>query len=243
MSYNPCFVCLEPPDDNKHRRMFDEKWLINLEEENISKKSDGHKTVKAAIELILGYKVPEIYDIILCQTCFHKVESYIKFRSRLIKIFETYNSIISNSSNLINSEISESDISKEVTNINEENVSSNISNISNSYSLWNIETENDSYATPLPNFHHNIDNVSDHDSDIDDNLNSDISPSKIQKSDIESDINVYSGEDNEILELSIKYEHDEVLNLSSAESEEEADYGPTFKKIKLSNQISPLILF
>jgi len=84
--------------------------------------------------------------------------------------------------------------------------------------------------------------ISDDVSDIDDYLNVDISRSRIQKSDIESDINVCSCEDDEVLELPVEYKHSEIINISSTESEEDYDYGPTFKKIKLSNQISSPVL-
>jgi len=128
---------------------------------------------------------------------------------------------------------------KKILNINENNIISNCSNLSSS------ESENDSshYTNPS-NFHHYIDNVSDYGSETDDNLNvDDIFPSKIQKNDMESDVNVCSTEDDEVLELSIEYKHNETLNISSTESEEDYDYGPTFKKIKFSNRISsPLIL-
>jgi len=128
-------------------------------------------------------------------------------------------------------------LSKEILNINENNITSSCSNLSSS------ESENDSsrYTNPS-NFHHYIDNVSDYGSETDDNLTVDVFPSKIQKSDIESDVNVCSTEDDEVLELSIEYKHNETV-ISSTESEEDYDYGPTFKKIKFSNQISsPLIL-
>lgn len=136
-------------------------------------------------------------------------------------------------------EISGSDMSEDVMNINENEVSY-ISNCTFNTALSSNEIENDSSINL--NFHHNVDNASDYSSDID-NLNVDTPRSKIQKSDIESDVNVCSGEDDEIIELSIEYEHNETVNISSTESEEDYDYGPTVKKTKLSNQISsPLIL-
>lgn len=113
-------------------------------------------------------------------------------------------------------------------NINENSVSSNCS-----LNLSSSET-----SLCLSDFHHYIDNGSDDVNDIDDYLNVDIARSRIQKSDIESDINVCSCEDDEVLELPVEYKHSEVINISSTESEEDYDYEPTFKKIKLSNFIS-----
>ncbi|XP_018400922.1 PREDICTED: uncharacterized protein LOC108778291 [Cyphomyrmex costatus] len=214
-------------------------------------KPGGYMTLKDAIELITGYTISEIDNAILCDICFYKVESYIKFRSQLVASFGRLNNIqISDldSSDLKNVDITntslfskitntESEIPKEIMNINENNVSSNCSNLSSR------ETTNDSCYTNSPsNFHHYVDNVSDYGSDIDDNLNVDIARSRIQKSDIESDINVCSGEDDEVLELPVEYKHSEAINISSTESEEDYDYGPTFKKIKLSNRISSPVI-
>lgn len=123
--------------------------------------------------------------------------------------------------------------------MSEKNINvSQISSISRN-NLSSSETE--TYSPTNLNCHHNVDNASDYSSDID-NLNVDTLRSKIQKSDIESDVNVCSCEDDEILELSVEYKHIETIDISSSDSEKDYDYGPTVKKIKLSNQISsPLI--
>jgi len=107
-------------------------------------------------------------------------------------------------------------LSKEILNINENNIISSCSNLSSSES----ENESSHYTNPS-NSHHYIDNVSDYGSETDDNLNVDVFPSKIQKSDIESDVNVCSTKDDEVLELSIGYKHNETVNISSTESEED----------------------
>lgn len=134
--------------------------------------------------------------------------------------------------------ISGSVVSKEIIDFNENSVS----HVSNCSSQSSNEAEDVSSSTNLQlNFHHYVNSISDYGSDIDDNLN-EISCSKIQKSDIESDVNIWSDEDDEVLELSVKYKRNETVNISSTESEEECDYGPTFKKVEPSYRIlSPLI--
>lgn len=105
--------------------------------------------------------------------------------------------------------------------------------------LSSSESEvNDSlyYANVLPNFQTFADNTSDSTDDFDDNSNIEISHSKIPKSDIESDVNVCSGEDNNgILELAIQCKHNDPINTSLTESEEDYDYGPNVKKFKISS--------
>lgn len=94
---------------------------------------------------------------------------------------------------------------------------------------------NDSYSNVLPNFQ-SFGDISDSIDDFDDNSNVDISCPKIQKSDIESDVNVFSDEDNNgILELAIQCKHNDPINTSLAESEEDYDYGPNVKKYKISS--------
>ncbi|XP_071635169.1 uncharacterized protein [Temnothorax longispinosus] len=247
-------ICCKQLSDDTCRNVFDEKLLIDSREKDIHEESDGHVTLRNAIEVITGYTISEIGNTILCETCFHKVESYIKFRSQLVASFGRLNNtqiLDLDSSSSENAEITNtwllskasntgSDVSKEIMNVNENNVSyvSNYSNLSSS------EAENDSSCPNLQlNFHRYVDNASDYGSDIDDNLNVDTSRSRIQKSDIESDVNVCSGEDDQVLELSVEYKHNETVNVSSTESEEDYDYGPTFKKIKFSSRrSSPLIL-
>lgn len=246
-----CVSCKQLSNDN-HRNVFDEKLLINSQEIDTHEKPNGYVTLRDAIELITGYTISEIDNTILCETCFRKVESYMKFRSQLVASFGRLNNTqISDLdlSDLQNVDITHSslisviantgsDISKGIMNINENNVSSNCSEQSSS------EAENDSlcYTNSPSNFCHYVDNVSDYGSDIDDNLNVDISRSKIQKSDIESDVNICSGEGDEVLEISVEHERNEAVNISSTESEEDCDYGPTFKRIKFSNFISTDII-
>ncbi|XP_018047967.1 PREDICTED: uncharacterized protein LOC108686918 [Atta colombica] len=241
-----CISCKQLSDDN-HRNVFDDKLLLNLQEKDTHEKPDGYMTLRDAIELITGHTISEIDNAILCKICFYKVESYIKFRSQLVASFGKLNiqisdcdslnltSVDTNTNSLISKITStESEIFKEIMNVNENSISSNCS--------INLELSSNETSLCLSDFHHYVDNVSDDVSDIDDYLNVDISRSRIQKSDIESDINVCSCEDDEILELPVEYKHSEIINISSTESEEDYDYGPTFKKIKLSNQISPPVL-
>ncbi|XP_011876689.1 PREDICTED: uncharacterized protein LOC105566900, partial [Vollenhovia emeryi] len=188
----------------------------------------------------------------LCETCFRKVESCVNFRCQLVASFARLNDAqmpdldlpglenasITGASLISKASDTDSDASKEITNANESKVAYDLDRRSCS------EADNDSSCADMPlNFHRgDVDSASNCGSDIGDDLSADPDDvafySKIQKSDIESEVNVCSGEDDQVLELSVNYEHNEMSNVSSAESEEECDYGPTFKKIKLSNQIS-----
>lgn len=114
----------------------------------------------------------------------------------------------------------------------ENNILTKCNDLSNSESEINDSVD---YSNVLPNFQIFADN-SDSTDDFDDNSNIEISPSKIQKSDIESDVNVCSGEDNNgILELAIQCKHNDPINSSLTESEEDYDYGPNVKKSKISS--------
>lgn len=89
---------------------------------------------------------------------------------------------------------------------------------------------------------YNNDSESSESSDID---VSQQSISKLQENDIESEIDVCSGEADEVLELDVQCRQNEAINISSSsESEiEVCDYEPSGKKIKHYNTLSPTILF
>ncbi|KAL0134749.1 hypothetical protein PUN28_001488 [Cardiocondyla obscurior] len=236
-------ICCKKSCKNNNKNVFDEKLLISLQE---NEESNSNITLKKAIELITCYTISEIGKPILCETCFHKVESYIKFRSQLINLFEKFDETQtldpkpSGSENVDVTNISLfSKISNTGSNILENIMSikkNNASSTLNCSNLSSSDTENDSSCTNVLNFLHCVNNGSDYSSDIEDNLNINASPSKNQKSDIESDVNVCSGEDDEILELSVEPKYNETINVSSTESEDDYDYGPTFKRIKVSDK-------
>lgn len=243
-----CICCKELTNDN-YKDIFDEKLLIRSQGNNVGNNEELDKCMilRDAIELITGYMILKKDDAVLCETCFQKVESYIKFRSQLVILFERSNNIQVSDINLPSLKImkvtennasktqisdTESEVFKEVINVCENNILTKCNDLSNSESEINDSVD---YSNVLPNFQIFADN-SDSTDDFDDNSNIEISPSKIQKSDIESDVNVCSGEDNNgILELAIQCKHNDPINSSLTESEEDYDYGPNVKKSKISS--------
>ncbi|XP_050454946.1 uncharacterized protein LOC126853340 isoform X2 [Cataglyphis hispanica] len=236
-------ICCKQLSNGNHKDIFDDKLLIKSKENNTNEEFDKCMILKDAIELITGYRISKIDNAVLCKICFQKVESYIIFRSQLVASFERANGtqvpdlISPNCKNMKFTETSKTQISdtgleafKEITNVCE-------NNITKCDDLSSSESEiNDSYSNVLPNFQSFADNISDSIDDFDDNSNVDISYPKIQKSDIESDVNVFSDEDNnEILELAIQSKHNDSINISLTESEEDYDYGPNVKKCKISS--------
>ncbi|XP_011264691.2 uncharacterized protein LOC105256473 [Camponotus floridanus] len=248
MSNYYCICCKQLSNDN-YKNIFDEKLLIKTQG-NVRNNEEFDKCMilRDAIELITGYTILKIDDAVLCETCFQKVESYIKFRSELVASFERCTNIQVPDINLPSSknmkitenktsktQISDagSEVFREVTNVCENNILTKCSDLSNSESEVNDSLY---YSNVLPNFQTFADNTSDSTDDFDDNSNIEISRSKIPKSDIESDVNVCSGEDNNgILELAIQCKHNDPINISLTESEEDYDYGPNVKKFKISS--------
>ncbi|KAM0726770.1 hypothetical protein ACS0PU_006931 [Formica fusca] len=239
-----CVCCKQLSNDN-HKDIFDDKLLIKSKENNTNEEFDKYMILKDAIELITGYMISKIDDAVLCKMCFQKVDSYIKFRSQLIASFERASDtqvsdlILPSSKNMKITETLKTQISdtgleafkEKITNMCENNILTKCSDLSSSGSEINDSL---CYSNVLPNFQSFADNISDSIDDFDDNSNIDISYSKIQKSDIESDVNVFSGEDNNgILELAIQYKHNDPINTSLTESEEDYDYGPNVKKCKI----------
>ncbi|XP_072742689.1 uncharacterized protein [Anoplolepis gracilipes] len=241
MSNTYCVCCKQLSNDTR-RDIFDEKLLIKSQEYNTNELKNC-MILKDAIELITGYMIMKIDDAALCEICFQKVESYVKFRSQLVAIFgRTNNTQVSDinlpsSKNVKITETSKTQISDTDSKVLKEITNASENNLTKCSDLSNSESEiNDSlcYSNVLPNFQSFADNISDSTDEFDDNSNVDIFYPKIQKSDIESDVNVCSDEDNNgILELAIQYKHNDSINTSLTESEEDYDYGPNVKKFKI----------
>ncbi|KMQ92605.1 hypothetical protein RF55_7383 [Lasius niger] len=243
MSDTYCVCCKQLSNDD-HRDIFDEKLLIKSRENNANEEFDKCMILREAIELITGYAISKINDAVLCEICFEKIECYIKFRSQLVTLFGRSNNTQVSDTNLPSSKsmkITETlntqatDIGSEIFKgtTNENNILTNSNDLSSSGSEIN---DSSYYSNVLPNFQPVADNISDVSLEFDDNSSVDTSRPKIQKSDIESDVNVCSGEDSDgVLELAIQCEHDnDAINTSLTESEEDYDYGPTVKKLKIS---------
>jgi len=220
-SFINCICCKQPSDDNL-RDIFDDELVIRIQEREC-KALEEFVSLREAVETITGWGIVPVDKAILCKTCFRKVESYVRFRSHLVTLFKRMSDDF----------IPDLDLSSEENaNITDTSLNSKVSICTTGSDLFK-ETVNDN-ENSVSNVS-NDSNISS--SDIDDNLNLESSRSKIRKSDIESDVNVCSGEDDEVLKY-VENKNTKTISISSTESEEEYDYGPTFKKIKLSNRIS-----
>ena len=109
------------------------------------------------------------------------------------------------------------------------------------------ETNDSTNCSRLQNDQDN-NNLNDSDSsNSNDNIdvqNYDESPVRVQENDIESEIDVCSGDDDEILEVEDESRKNNIIEQSSSESEIEiCDYEPTGKRIKNVNALSPLVPF
>lgn len=239
MSNTYCVCCKQLSNDN-HKDIFDENLLIKSQENNANEEFDKRMILRKAIELITGYAISKVNNAVLCEICFEKVECYIKFRSQLVTSFERSNNTQVSNINLSNStstKVTETlntqttdtglEVLKEVTIVN--NILINFDDSSSSGSEIN---DSSSYRNELPNF---LFDISDSTSDFDNNSSVDTRYPKIEKSDIESDVNVCSGEDSDdVLELADHSKHNDTISSSLTESEDDYDYGPTVKKFKYS---------
>lgn len=240
MSNTYCGCCKQLSNGNR-KDIFDENLLIKSQGNNAIEEFDKCMTLRKAIELITGYAISKVNNAVLCEICFEKVECYIKFRSQLVTLFERSNNTQVSNINLPNStsmKVTEtlntqtidtgSETLKGIT--NENNVLTNSGDSSSSGSEIN---DSSSYCNELPNFQSDI---SDSTSDFDNTSSIDTSYPKIEKSDIESDVNVCSGEDtDDVLELADRCKYNDSISSSLTESEDDYDYGPTvIKKFRIT---------
>lgn len=88
-------------------------------------------------------------------------------------------------------------------------------------------------------------NDSDYSNEVPDINHSKVAFSKIQDNDIESEVDIYSGEYDEVLELDVQCKNDDITDSENfSESEAEIyDYEPIGKKIKNYNALSSALLF
>lgn len=262
--------------------------IASTEETESSTPVSSNESIKLyhGIELITGRKIngQSKQHADLCIVCFHKVESYLKYRAQLLmstnalnnlyeidngltctSSSEANNSSSSNTNNETitssndkhtslhdeiiqknsadNQRVQESKISSaEVINVDENSVSLNFNNSANNASDTNesvgsSETYND-------NENNNVNGSENSDGSSEISVSKE-TISKVQENDIESDIDVCSGEDDEVLELDVQCKKDETVEISStSESDiEVCDYEPTAKRIKYYNTFSPPMLF
>ncbi|XP_047365509.1 uncharacterized protein LOC124955307 isoform X1 [Vespa velutina] len=108
------------------------------------------------------------------------------------------------------------------------------------------ETNDSLGSNRLSNDHENNNlNDLDYSNEVTDINHSKVIFSKVQDNDIESEVDIYSGEYDEVLELDVQCKNDDITDLASiSESEAEIyDYEPIGKRIKNYNALSPALLF
>lgn len=246
-----CCICFKQISNHSCRDIFDETLLISPRENNMYEKSVECIKLRDAIELIIGYKVSKIDNATLCEACFQNVESYIKFRSQLVGSLETlYNKCNGQVATTNLSAVPENvDTSQVTITFNEEPKTSikediNVNNISSSFHhLSNNENESSDFSSsPKPLNDQGNDNRNDSDSS-NDNSSINISQEYLPKiQDMESEIDVCSGKDDEILEFDVQYNKDISASSSSESDAEECDYEPATKRMKHYTACSSVIL-
>lgn len=262
-----CGCNREVSKENAKNILNDDLTIESSDYVDIAGLTIGSKIMKLhdGVELLTGYKVTKAEDsAILCMTCYQKVESFMIFRMQLLASFEKLPKR-SDSKNisksvpdsqplqcferrenimtiLDNYKLLEPKITVDDDAADDNNASLELNNSLNDES----ETNDSLGSNKLPNDQENNNlNDSDNSNEIQDVNNSKEVFAKVQDNDIESEVDLYSGEDDEVLELDIPNIKSDIIDSeSSFESETEVcDYEPIGKKIKNYNALSPAVLF
>ncbi|XP_076381103.1 uncharacterized protein LOC117222693 isoform X2 [Megalopta genalis] len=226
-----CCGCFESILVDERKNIFDDNLWISIHQytENFKETNESMKQMKLSdcIELITGRKIVRMNQklVDLCPKCFQNVQSYINFRTRLLLSLCSEKDE-NKSTNLIQSEKDSCLLGNTTTNDNkllkEETLAECAVNIVESdIPLYSIIDNNNS-----------IDNINELDL-------------KHQDTDIESEIDVCSGEDEEVLELDDQKRTINIIEIdTSSESDiEVCDYEPIGKRFKKYQVFSPHLLF
>ncbi|XP_043480747.1 GATOR complex protein WDR24-like [Leptopilina heterotoma] len=259
-----CCICqrqLSSEIDKKN--IFKDCLLIQSDFDKTEEKSTSVKKLRlyTAIELIIGTKVSKSKGSpsILCKQCYRKLEDHINFRTQILisfgKTVQDEKSSFSTQQTFVNTKREESQKIKENSSndiIKSADCPENSDNHQNPDDLINVDENSDSIdlstlrnndkdTNDFTNFKkvqtdQKNNNLNDSDSSNDniDVLNCIESPKRILNNDLESDIDVCSGDDDEILEIESANKKEE-LNLSENSSESEievCDYEPIGKKTR-----------
>ncbi|XP_076638176.1 uncharacterized protein LOC143350159 [Colletes latitarsis] len=263
-----CCGCFKTLSDDERKNVFDERLWISVDDciENGIETHETKKQLKLShsIELITGEKIvqPDKKSVNLCNECFQNVQLYINLRSRLIHSLRSLN----DRSDLINKDEFglRIECTKESQNKKDTQLKDIVNSISDKVSNNRIITEDvinvDETSMPL-DFNSQLfyqetaeteqQNYQENDTSSDlENSNTDSNPYKeiifkIQDNDIESEIDVCSGEDEEVLELDHQCERANIVEIStSSESDiEVCDYEPIGKRMKNYHAFSPRLLY
>lgn len=250
-----CHGCRKNVSQSERRDILAEDRSIEIYEKPESPKSSNdskHITLSNAIELITGANIDKTTErfVNLCTACFEKVESYVNFRAQLLASFGKSTTVDQTTESPFDRAVplplenspSTTDTEDEI-NVDEDNGSLELNLISSSTdeadandSIRDAKLRNDQENNNL------------YDSEIS-NDSADLAMPKavfpkIQENDIELEIDVCSGEDDEVLELDSQCKTSNPVELeSSSESDlEVCDYEPIGKRIKNYNSLSCMLL-
>lgn len=220
-----------------------------------------HLKVHSAVELLTGNKISKADGLPtnVCAGCFDQLGLFMNFRMQFINSLSV----------LLNTDVDESGPNDKLPNdsgielnhcksstgefkspetksndsisINENNTLPDVSNIQNESdtndSLISIKGSNIQDNGKLNDSESSVESVGDC------RLNE--TRFKYQQNDLESDIDVCSGDEDEVLELDIQIRHNEMVEIeSSSESDiEVCDYEPNGKRLRNYNALSPPIPF
>lgn len=250
-----CCGCRRKVSQNERRDILADEPLIGFYEEPENRKSHNNlKRIKLsdALELITAAKIDRTKErfVNLCDACFEKLESYINFRARLLASFgksTTARQSTEKPSDRITLPSNDSPSSTDSEDvINVEEADGSLEPNSGVSSVDEADANDSGRDAKLRNDQEN-NNLYDSEisSDSADLAVSKDAPPKIQENDIESEIDVCSGEDDEVLELDSQCKTDNPVELdSSSESDlEVCDYEPIGKRIKNYNSLTPSVLF
>lgn len=252
-----CCVCQLQLSNELHKNIFKDDLVIRSTLDKSEETSNDK--IRLAIELITGRKVFEAKGSSsdLCDQCFQKLQDFMNFRAQILKsfkrLFEEENFSNSSNSEIKNSleffkdsddfiDISDCPklpdnqmISDDLINVDENSGLFDLSLIRNDDDNTNDFANCDKSLTNQRN--NNLDSESSNDNiDV---QNFDEIPTRILNNDIESDIDVCSGEDDEILEIEpkiIKENIKEIENSSDSDIEV-CDYEPIGKRTKSLNPL------
>ncbi|XP_076381102.1 uncharacterized protein LOC117222693 isoform X1 [Megalopta genalis] len=253
-----CCGCFESILVDERKNIFDDNLWISIHQytENFKETNESMKQMKLSdcIELITGRKIVRMNQklVDLCPKCFQNVQSYINFRTRLLLSLCSEKDE-NKSTNLIQSEKDSCLLGNTTTNDNkllkEETLAECAVNIVESdIPLYSIIDNNNS-----------IDNINELGNEQENKASNDLENSRInfgtsiswhidlkhQDTDIESEIDVCSGEDEEVLELDDQKRTINIIEIdTSSESDiEVCDYEPIGKRFKKYQVFSPHLLF
>ncbi|XP_078040103.1 uncharacterized protein LOC144471684 [Augochlora pura] len=253
-----CCGCFKSILADERKNIFDDNLRISIHEyaENFKETNDSMKRMRLSdcIELITGQKIVRMNQklVDLCPKCFQNVQSYINLRTRLLLSLCS----VKDGSKSKNSFQSEKDLCLLGNTATDDNkllieetlVQCAVNKVESDIPMYSIIDNNNS-TDNINELGNEQENKTSNDlENCKTNLGTSISRHidlKHQDTDIESEIDVCSGEDEEILELDDQRRTVNIIEIdTSSESDiDVCDYEPIGKRIKNYHAFSPHLLF